>query len=165
MKAKICPTCKKEKERTEFYSQSNRSGGIGSYCKQCIKQKSAMWYSENKGKVREYRSRTYKNKAERNKRNNLMSNYGMTVEDWNALFKAQDGCCDLCKKPFESDDETYFGIGKRGPKGTKPVVDHDHDTEKVRALLHSKCNRALGLFEDNSQILYLAYLYLRKHGK
>jgi hypothetical protein len=42
----------------------------------------------------------------------------------------------------------------------KLVVDHCHSTGKVRKLLCHNCNRALGLFQDNPEVLRKAANYL-----
>jgi hypothetical protein len=44
---------------------------------------------------------------------------------------------------------------------TRPVIDHCHITGKVRGLLCSKCNKALGLFSDNLNTLEQALKYLK----
>lgn len=44
-------------------------------------------------------------------------------------------------------------------------VDHDHVTGKVRGLLCDNCNKALGLFKDNSQFLTNAIRYLGAHSE
>jgi hypothetical protein len=41
-------------------------------------------------------------------------------------------------------------------------VDHDHETNKIRGLLCSRCNTGLGLFFDNISNLENAILYLKK---
>lgn len=73
--------------------------------------------------------------------------YGITVEDYNTLFKLQSGLCAICDSPQEDQ--------KR-----KLSVDHCHSTGRVRGLLCQKCNRALGLFNDNTRIMKRAMEYL-----
>ena len=43
------------------------------------------------------------------------------------------------------------------------TVYHDHTTGKIRGLLCSRHNRALGLFDDNIETLQKAVLYLKYH--
>jgi len=42
----------------------------------------------------------------------------------------------------------------------KLVVDHNHNTNKVRGLLCNHCNRGLGHFRDNTETLLKAIDYL-----
>lgn len=42
----------------------------------------------------------------------------------------------------------------------KLVVDHNHNTDKVRGLLCNHCNRGLGHFRDNTETLLKAIDYL-----
>lgn len=60
---------------------------------------------------------------------------------------AQNGCCAIC--------------------GTVPrrlVVDHCHSTNMVRALLCDRCNRGIGSFEDNGELLRAAAAYVDKYA-
>lgn len=43
-------------------------------------------------------------------------------------------------------------------------VDHNHKNGKIRALLCSNCNTALGLLHDAPETLRAAALYLEKHA-
>lgn len=42
----------------------------------------------------------------------------------------------------------------------KLVVDHDHKKHKIRGMLCNHCNRGLGLFRDNPELLEYAAQYL-----
>ncbi len=48
--------------------------------------------------------------------------------------------------------------------GKKMEVDHDHKTKKIREMLCSRCNGALGQFLDNIDLLKKAIKYLKKHN-
>jgi hypothetical protein len=43
---------------------------------------------------------------------------------------------------------------------TNLVVDHDHATNKIRGMLCNMCNKGLGLFRDNPELLEYARIYL-----
>lgn len=71
----------------------------------------------------------------------------MKFADFRALKEKQKGICPICK---------------RG--GEKMEIDHDHDTKKVRGLLCSRCNGALGQFCDDVNLLSEATKYLERHN-
>ena len=92
-------------------------------------------YEANKEKYVEY---------ERNRQYKKM--YGITVDDYNRMFEHQGGKCKMC--------------GSTDPKsrGNKHfAVDHCHKTGKVRALLCTVCNVAVGFYEQHSEKV-IAYL-------
>ena len=43
-------------------------------------------------------------------------------------------------------------------------MDHNHQTNEFRGLLCKECNRSLGLFGDNIDILTNAVTYLKERG-
>lgn len=79
----------------------------------------------------------------------VVRKYKVSSEEYQAILKLQKGLCAICGNPPEG-------------KKTKLCVDHNHDSGKVRGLLCSKCNLAIGLFEDDITTLRLALNYLKK---
>ena len=122
---------------------------------------SSNWYINNKDKVKN----NYKNnkkrilaKNEEYRQRNLLylrgcylrRNYGLSLEQFNEMFKRQDGCCAIC--------------GTHQSKLRKSLaVDHDHKTLKVRELLCIRCNGGIALFMDSIENMEKAINYLRKH--
>lgn len=76
----------------------------------------------------------------------LRRNYGMTLEEYDALLVKQNGVCAICKG------------GTRG-RG-RFHVDHCHVTNVVRGLLCAKCNLLLGHADDSTRLLRSAIFYL-----
>ena len=76
----------------------------------------------------------------------------MTVEEYDLLFKKQNGLCAICKQA----EKRMHKLGT--PQ--KLSVDHCHNTEVIRGLLCGDCNRGLGLFHDNPELLRMAAEYL-----
>ena len=71
-------------------------------------------------------------------------------ESYEALLQDQNSSCAICGITAEE-------IGKR------LIVDHNHETLKVRGLLCWRCNSGLGFFKDNQAHLAMAIEYLVKH--
>lgn len=77
--------------------------------------------------------------------------YGITIDRYNEMLAAQNGCCAICAKPESTEIKG---------KVTSLAVDHDHETGAIRALLCSNCNRGLGLFNDDPALLAKAVDYV-----
>lgn len=101
-------------------------------------------------KTRLYDRERYAKNPEKHKGIKLKSSYGITLEQYYAMYEAQDHKCAICKKEHE------LG-GKVGL-----AVDHCHSKGHVRGLLCVKCNHAIGKFEDNVEFLNNAIAYLSK---
>ena len=84
----------------------------------------------------------------------IKKRFGLTEKEFLYLLGMQNGLCAICKRTPEHQK------CKR-----KLSVDHDHKTNKVRGLLCDCCNRALGLFQDDINVLSGAIRYLKKHGQ
>lgn len=66
--------------------------------------------------------------------------YGMTAADYAFMLEFQQGQCGICK--------THQSELPRAL-----AVDHCHQTGRVRGLLCSKCNTALGLLKDSPEFI------------
>jgi hypothetical protein len=86
-----------------------------------------------------------RNKTYEEQRGTRIRSYGITVEEYDEMLESQGGGCYIC------------GIG---PVGRALDIDHDHRTGKVRGLLCSNHNRALGLLGDDPDLLLAAHTYL-----
>lgn len=78
---------------------------------------------------------------------------GVTREDYDALLAKQGQRCAICKRHRDA------------TRLKRLVLDHDHETGKVRSLLCINCNLAIGLFLDNVGSIEAAGKYLRLHGR
>lgn len=80
-----------------------------------------------------------------------MKKVGVHIElgDYERMLKAQNGCCALCGR-HESEFKQDLHM------------DHDHKTKRVRGLLCANCNRGLGCFQDDPEVLRKATEYVRR---
>lgn len=88
----------------------------------------------------------------------FVSNYGITLAQYEELLASQDGKCAICEQPETSGD---------GKTGTikRLCVDHCHNTGKVRGLLCFRCNGTLGKMEESPQLFSAMWDYMHKHSK
>jgi hypothetical protein len=86
----------------------------------------------------------------------LRQAYGVGIDYFNAKLKEQGGVCAGCKR----DVKTIW----RG-KQVAMALDHNHETKQVRGVLCIKCNRALGLLEENEQSFLNLIDYINKYKK
>ena len=136
---KTCNICGQTKALTEYYI--NNYGYPHGKCKKCYVKKQQEKYDPLK------------------KRNeNLKRCYGITLNKYNEMLEKQDGKCATC-------GTTEPGGRKSGRGGGTNVfvVDHCHDTGKVRGLLCHSCNRAMGLLGDNVSVIESMIKYLEEH--
>lgn len=49
-------------------------------------------------------------------------------------------------------------------KGENLHIDHNHQTKEIRGVLCSSCNRGLGYFQDDPQLIEKALEYLNEKG-
>ena len=155
---KKCIWCEKEKSKEEFRSRGSRNGKQqrDSHCRLCRNEKERLDRINNPNKHTKRYAKKYWSNPERARlkarKCQIKRDYGITYEQYISMIKRQGGACSIC-----GEQETVV------TKGTlrKLSVDHDHVTGKIRGLLCTGCNQALGLFQDNIDILISAISYLK----
>lgn len=85
--------------------------------------------------------------------NDLKKRFGITLEDYNQMMAEQKGVCKICGFP-----ETKLDHRTKQPR--RLAVDHCHKTGRVRALLCSDCNTAIGLLKEDVELMRKAIEYV-----
>jgi hypothetical protein len=143
-----CSRCGKELSESNW-PQSLRKLHLH-WCLDCKRkagrEASGRYYHNHPEKVKEQNRRYEAEHKERmielRRLGQLRRKYGITSEEFNSLASKQNGACAVCKTSF---------------RVTKPNVDHDHVTGRVRGLLCDGCNWAVGAFESRRDGI-LSYL-------
>lgn len=110
---------------------------------------SLRWFRSNRGECSGYRGRTTNDpdRAREAKRKRwagaLWKKFGISPGEFHRMLVAQSGLCPVCDSDMKN-----------------PHVDHDHETGAIRGLLCSRCNKAIGQFDDDQQLLINAIRYL-----
>lgn len=120
---RTCRQCKIEKPIGDFKADSRDATGRSTQCKACFA--AAM-------KARRADGRYDELQREGRRRHNLKQ-FGLTVEQYDAMLERQGGVCGMCRQACAT--------------GRRLAVDHDHQTGRVRGLLCHRCNRGLGAYE------------------
>ena len=129
---KKCTKCKGWKHESQFHVNNAVKSGLHSRCKTCRCLDQKIYKSTR----REYY--THREWLKNLKR------YGLSEHGWKAMFANQSGRCKICHK--EPEERLH--------------VDHCHQTRKIRGLLCGACNRGLGQFKDDPELLKRAIKYL-----
>ena len=144
MRTKI-KTCKRGHEKT------TENTGRGGRCKTCKCEYDRKRYAANPEKQRErrrkYRKANPEKQRECRRKWQLKSKYGLTEAEHEAMLEQQNGLCRICGK------------------AEKLVVDHNHETGKVRGLLCPGCNKGIGFLGDTSEGVQKALTYLQNSEK
>lgn len=177
--ARICITCGETKP---VEMMALRSGKPRNQCKACKSAHQKDWVAKaperaarNLERAREWRQNNPERTAEYTRRKNerpgfreqkreymrdyyasmddserrdrhYRRNYGISLAEYDEMLLNQAGGCAICgDKPGETD---------------VLVVDHCHNTGKVRGLLCSTCNLAIGYLKDSPDNMISAAAYL-----
>lgn len=135
-----CKKCNQVKDITLFRKHKECLFGYTYECKTCL---NARKQKESNKPARKQK------KSETAWERHIRVNYNMTTNDWENMFNKQNGCCAVCSKALKKDRSTH--------------IDHDHITGVVRSLLHSKCNFAVGLINEDFDIALGLAKYIQEH--
>ena len=121
------------------------------YLKNKDKEKAAreIYYSKNKELILARNKKYNKENPDKIKSAILKYEYGITLDQYNEMFKAQEGKCAICQRHQNKLTRTL-------------CVDHDHKTNKVRALLCVTCNTDVSVVENRLEEMTK---YINKHRK
>ena len=121
------------------------------YLKHKHKEKAAreIYYSKNKKEILERQQKYNKENPIKRKNAMLKYEYGITLNDYNKMFNEQEGKCAICQTHQNELTRTL-------------CVDHDHKTNKVRALLCVTCNTDVSVVENRLEEMTK---YINKHRK
>lgn len=130
MEGRDCTLCGEWKTFEQFHKHGRGLMGRHSQCKAC----------HNRMKRERRAQRPLAPEAKRAQL--LKARYGLTTDDFDAMFASQDGRCAICLKV-----------------PARPCVDHNHETGQVRGILCHFCNIRLPAVEDEKyHVPALAYL-------
>jgi hypothetical protein len=163
---KTCGHCGEAKLLTAFYRSAAGRDGRRPECIPCTKRARAeryhlnrdaaiarvrRWREENPEKYAALRRRQRESgaKAAMDRKSHLKRKYGMTVEEYDEMFRSQGGVCAIC--------------GAEPTPGISLHVDHCHETGAIRGLCCFRCNNALGDFGHGIDRLRGAITYLDRH--
>lgn len=188
---KPCPICKVMLPLEDFAKNNRRPDGRGSYCKPCAKAKyhrparerkravlrptegeqgcrtcgdvkpfGDFYWEPDKGRHRYdckvcmgIKGKEYWNRAGvvNQRERQLKAKFGLSEDAYLDMLDRQAGACAICKRTAESLNQRL-------------AVDHCHASGRVRALLCSGCNCALGLLGEDLSRLTAAAEYLKVHA-
>ena len=156
---KKCVMCKEDKTLDQFNADSRQHDGKAQRCRVC--RNAYRMRSDVRENVSRYNKEHRKAHAlehrEKDRRNNLKQKFGITIDQYQELFAAQKGKCAVCGK-LQKHNKPY----KKNGTIAWLCVDHNHETNKIRGLLCDRCNRAIGLFGDSTDLLFKALVYLKQ---
>lgn len=145
-----CTKCKEFKLVECFAKDSKKVNDLTSQCKQCRNiARKQHYYANHKQEIQRrvvYRKNNIEKVKASNRNTKLKKAYGITQEQFLEMSSKQDNKCACCGQE------------------TKLVVDHCHTTKRIRELLCGNCNTALGLLNENLNIVQNLETYIRKHN-
>ncbi len=134
---KQCTHCLTVKPLDHFSKERNTSNVYRSYCKKCAVKRVQDKRKDDPSWWRKYQ---------------LKRDFGLTINDYEAMLEAHGYRCAICNSLFDMD-----------VVARKPNLDHCHKSGKVRGVLCFSCNTSIGKFGDDIEVLKSAISYLERN--
>src|SRR3990167_7429107 len=185
---KTCTRCETTKQLEDFSPSKRGRLGIHSQCIDCGRSQKQVWYQKNRD-ISIQRSAAYRREhpewaknadalhhsrynwrekfpekakklsSEQAQRRRFRK-YGLTQAQYDQILCQQNEVCAACREvPSTS------SVGQGLNKYDDFVVDHNHVTGKVRGLVCTNCNVALGMIRDNPSTARKLATYLEKNSQ
>ena len=139
-----CCHCRKIFSFNRFNKDRTKKNGYDSQCKKCNSKERKEQYQLEKDSIIDpidYWAFRCKHR------------YGTDEEELKGILFSQKKLCCICKSNL---------IFNKGLGWERGALDHCHTTKVIRGILCSRCNRVLGMVEENTEILIKMIEYLTK---
>ena len=178
---KTCPKCGETKAAEDFGRNRTQADGLSFYCLSCNRQRNRRWYRDARRRQgREVRDHSW---VPDGFRWCPSCREAVAHEDYVRSVRTASGFgsqCKACKRVADMDRyyARRYGLDRAGIDDLRARqsdmcalcgdlrpgdIDHDHETNMVRALLCERCNLALGLFRDDPSLMRAAADYVELH--
>lgn len=157
----VCAKCETSKPSGEFTNGEQRRLGYRR-CRACVAEYNREHNKRRPPRVLTEEQKERQREAGRRKDPARVADYwfryryGLTLVQVEAMAEEQGGLCAVCCQPETKTDP-------RTGKVRRLSVDHNHRTGQPRQLLCLRCNQALGLVDDDQQLLERMVAYLDRH--
>lgn len=131
-----CKTCSIKLTHSNGYNNYSGHGFLPN-CRRC---------HSHHGRVRYLRAKELD--PELLQANGLKYKYGLTVLQYNKMLEQHQGGCAICRQKCKT--------------GDRLSVDHNHSNGIVRGLLCRRCNMALGMLNDDENLIWDIMEYLKR---
>lgn len=146
---KKCCRCGETKPLDQFFARKGVKDGKTGSCKACNYVRLKAWKALHPDRIKELDARCYYANPERRLDRQRAKKYKLPGDKYRAWIAAQGGVCAICRRP--------------DGRGFQLSVDHCHDTDRLRGLLCSSCNLAIGALGDTAEKVERAVEYLKTY--
>lgn len=140
---KTCPTCRVPKELTEFHKNGTSKSGRQLWSRECKLCRQCRRRERGEYKDRDNNHYRYRRDDGRS--------VCISKQAYSLIIERRPEHCPICDLPF--DEATQYAF-------RRPVLDHDHRTGQFRGVICNQCNRSLGNFNEDADVLRRAILWL-----